>query len=105
MSNSFTFGAHLEELSQIADRLFEALRLVNRLDEEVDEYTDFLRAGYAEQNWKEIPVLIRHVILSLIYATYLSTENIPDELLQWRRDIYAELDESPTKPRHLRVLK
>lgn len=105
MGEKFSFVDHLEEMSQIADRLFEALRLVTQLDEEVDYNTQWLGSPYSEQSWREIPNTIRHTILSLIYASYLHVQDLPEELIQWRKDIYTELDESVTKPRHLRVVK
>lgn len=105
MTDGFSFVDHMEELSQIADRLFEALRLVNRLDEDVNYTREWLGSPYSEQNWREIPNIIRHAILSLVYASYLHVQDLPPELIQWRQDIYAELDELATKPRHLRRVK
>lgn len=105
MDEDFDFTEHMEQLSQIADRLFEALRLYTQLDSEIGFDPEWLGTDYAKTNWREIPNVIRHAILSLVYATYLHRMEVPAELIQWRQDIYSELDEAATKPRHLRRVK
>lgn len=105
MDQDFSLHDHLEELDLVVDSLFTALRQFLRIDDTITQNTDWYGTSYAREAWRTVPNNIRAVILALIYATYTSTEEVPEAILQWRKDVYAELDEVATKPRHLRKVK
>lgn len=96
---------YLDQLDLVADSLFAALRQFLRIDEQLGKDNEWYSTSYSVEAWRSIPNNIRAVLLALVYATYMDTDPLPDELIQWRKDIYAELDEVATKPRHLRKVK
>lgn len=96
---------YLDELDLIADSLFAALRRFLLIDAELNKDEPFYTTHYADEAWRSVPNNIRAVLLALVYATYMDSDPIPDTLVQWRKDIYTELDEVATKPLHLRKIK
>lgn len=99
------YSDHLDELDLVADSLFAALRQFLRLDELRKQQDPFYGTAFGEEAWRQIPNNIRAVLLALIYASYTDRAEVPEELRQWRQDLYVELDEVATKPTHLRKVK
>lgn len=105
MSQELDFTNFVDELSKIADNLFDALRGVQQLQSDLDAGEWVFSSHFSEEHWRQLSNNIRLCVLELVYATYFGGDDTSETLIAWRKDIYTELDALTPVVTKLRKIK
>lgn len=105
MNDEYDWTADLGTLGEIADDIFSALTKVERLRADLLDREARLSEGFAAQSWDQLPTTLRLAVLQVIYATYSTYAEPTDEVVQLRKDLYAEMDAHALHVGRLRKIK